>query len=352
MLIVGHREVRNLLDGHDKEVLELVADAYRLHDEGRTALPHSVFLRFPEEDRNRIIGLPAYLGGDHAVAGMKWIASFPGNVAYGTERASASIVLNSMADGRPEAFIEASVISARRTGASAALAAGLFTEDPVGMGLVGLGPINLEVLRFCAARLPSLREALVYDLDRGRAEAFADLAGSVVPGVEVRVADDAAQALSAYGLVSLATTAGTPHMDLSGCREDATVLHVSLRDLTVEAVLGAQNIVDDTHHVCRERTSLHLAEQRTGGREFVDAEIGALLRGGSGFRREPGRRVVFSPFGLGVLDLALARWVRDRAGVEGVGVRVEGFLPGPGPDQEPQSRTRSEPESEQATAAV
>lgn len=39
MLIVGHREVRNLLDGHDKEVLELVADAYRLHDEGRTALP-------------------------------------------------------------------------------------------------------------------------------------------------------------------------------------------------------------------------------------------------------------------------------------------------------------------------
>ncbi|MFJ2744330.1 2,3-diaminopropionate biosynthesis protein SbnB [Streptomyces sp. NPDC087440] len=332
MLIVGHREVRALLDGHEKEVLELVADAYRLHDEGRTALPHSVFLRFPEDDRNRIIGLPAHLGGDDPVAGMKWIASFPGNVARGVERASASLILNSMADGRPEAFLEASVISARRTGASAALAAGLLTEAagdgvPHGMGLVGLGPINLEVLRFTAARLPSLREALVYDLDRARAEEFAAQASAVVPDVAVRVADDAAQALGTYALVSLATTAGTPHMDLSDCRPDATVLHVSLRDLSVEAVLGAQNVVDDTDHVCRERTSLHLAEQATGGREFVDAEIGALLRGASGFRREPGRRVVFSPFGLGVLDLALARWVRDRADAQGVGVRVEGFLP-------------------------
>ncbi|MEU1090869.1 2,3-diaminopropionate biosynthesis protein SbnB [Streptomyces sp. NPDC005892] len=334
MLIVGHDDVRTLLDGREKEVLELVADAYRLHDEGRTSLPHSVFLRFPGDDRNRVIGLPAFLGGDDTVAGMKWIASFPGNVTRGIERASASIVLNSMADGRPEAFMEASVISARRTGASAALAAGLLTEAaggeaPQGMGLLGLGPINLEVLRFCAARLPSLREALVYDLDPGRADEFRARAKSVAPGVEVSVADDVSQAVGTYGLVSLATTAGTPHMDLSAFRADATVLHVSLRDLTVEAVLGAQNVVDDTDHVCRERTSLHLAEEATGKREFVGAEIGALLRGTSGFRREPGRRTVFSPFGLGVLDLALARWVRDRAAEEGLGVRVEGFLPGP-----------------------
>ncbi|WP_328718516.1 2,3-diaminopropionate biosynthesis protein SbnB [Streptomyces sp. NBC_00247] len=334
MLIVGHHEVTTLLDGHEKEVLELVAEAYRLHDEGRTSLPHSVFLRFPGDDRNRVIGLPAFLGGDDAVAGMKWIASFPGNLARGAERASASIVLNSTDDGRPEAFMEASVISARRTGASAALAAGVLTEAagggaPEGMGLLGLGPINLEVLRFCAARLPSLREAVVYDLDPGRAEEFRVRAGAVAPGVEVSVAADVSRALGTHRLVSLATTAGTPHMDLSAFRADATVLHVSLRDLTAQAVLGAQNVVDDTDHVCRERTSLHLAEQESGGREFVGAEIGALLRGTSGFRREAGRRVVFSPFGLGVLDLALARWVRDRAAREGLGVRVEGFLPGP-----------------------
>ncbi|MDH6626465.1 2,3-diaminopropionate biosynthesis protein SbnB [Streptomyces sp. LBL] len=330
MLIIGHGEVRGVLDGKEQEILALVADAYRLHDEGRTALPHSVFLRFPGDDRNRVIGLPAYLGGDHQVAGMKWIASFPGNLEQGKERASAGIVLNSMTDGRPEAFIEASLISARRTGASAALAAGLLgTErEPRGMSFIGLGPINLEVLRFSKARLPSLTDLCLYDLDPARVASFAEEARSIVPGVTVTTAAAPEEALSAHRLVSLATTASSPHLGLAATRPGTTVLHVSLRDLTVEAVLGAQNVVDDADHVCRERTSLHLAEQATGGREFVDAPIGALLRGSTDFVRDPERVLVYSPFGLGVLDLALAHWVRRRAEETGTGTRIEGFLPG------------------------
>ncbi|MCK7624203.1 2,3-diaminopropionate biosynthesis protein SbnB [Streptomyces sp. RS10V-4] len=329
MLIIRHDEVRELLRGQEQRVLSLVADAYRLHDEGRTALPHSVFLRFPDRARDRIIGLPAYVGGEDAVAGMKWIASFPGNVAEGRARASAAMLLNSMADGTPQALIEASLISAQRTAASAALAAAQLAPDPApqGIALIGTGPINHEVLRFAKAQLPSLREAVVFDLDRARAAAFADRAGELAPDVTFTVADQVEQALGSQPLVSLATSAVEPHLDLAACPAGATVLHVSLRDLTVEAVLGAQNVVDDADHVCRERTTLHLAELATGGREFIAASLGALLRGTSAFRRDPARTAVFSPFGLGILDLALARWVRDEAGARGTGVRVEGFLP-------------------------
>jgi ornithine cyclodeaminase len=39
--------------------------------------------------------------------------------------------------------------------------------------------------------------------------------------------------------------------------------------------------------------------------------------------------VIYSPFGLGVLDLALARYVRDEAARRGLGTTVEDFLPGP-----------------------
>ncbi|GAA0340064.1 2,3-diaminopropionate biosynthesis protein SbnB [Streptomyces blastmyceticus] len=332
MLIIGHREVRDILDGQEHRIMSLVSEAYRLHDEGRTALPHSVFLRFPDAPRDRIIGLPGYVGGDEPVAGMKWIASFPGNVARGLERASAAIALNSTTDGRPEAWVEASLISAKRTAASAALAAGLLVteSEPRGIALLGCGPINREVLRFTKARLPSLTEVTVFDLDPERAAAFAAEAQAMLPDATVTVAERAEDALGAHALVALATTAGVPHMGLSACRPGATVLHVSLRDLTVESVLGAQNVVDDADHVCRESTSLHLAEQATGGRDFVDAHIGALLRGTSDFRRDPARVAVFSPFGLGVLDLALTRWVRDEARSRELGVLVEGFLPEPG----------------------
>ncbi|MFG2113816.1 2,3-diaminopropionate biosynthesis protein SbnB [Streptomyces sp. NPDC048718] len=332
MLILRRSDVQETLAGRETEIIELVADAYRLHDEGATALPHSTFLRFPEEQhaRDRIIGLPAYRGGSAPVAGMKWIASFPGNVAAGLERASASITLNSLENGRPTAFLEGSVISAKRTAASAALAARVLTEGnpPTGVVLVGCGVISLEILRFLAAALPGLTEAVCYDMDPARAEAFTGICAAEVPAVKVSAVAGLAEALGSHPLVSFATTAGEPHTDLSACLPGTTVLHISLRDLTVETILGAVNIVDDADHAIRERTSLHLAELATGNRDFVNASIGALLRGTASVERAGTRPVVYSPFGLGVLDIALAEYVREEAGRAGRGVTVDDFLAG------------------------
>ncbi|MFJ5721472.1 2,3-diaminopropionate biosynthesis protein SbnB [Streptomyces sp. NPDC093149] len=331
MLILRRADVADVLADREAEITELVGETYRLHDEGLTSLPHSTFLRFPEErhGRDRIIGLPAYRGGGRPVAGMKWIASFPGNVEAGTERASAAIVLNSLDDGRPTAFVEGAVISAKRTAASAALAARELTAGsaPDSVLLIGCGVINLEVLRFLAAALPGLREAALYDTDPARAAAFTQRCAEAAPKVTTSVVTDLTEALGAHRLISLATTAAAPHMDLAACGPDTTVLHVSLRDLTADTVLGAVNVVDDADHVCRERTSLDLAQQAVGNRDFVAAPIGALLRGTATLRREPHRPVVFSPFGLGVLDMALAEYVRERAEERGLGVRVEDFLP-------------------------
>ncbi|MEV7071811.1 2,3-diaminopropionate biosynthesis protein SbnB [Streptomyces sp. NPDC091972] len=331
MLILRRTDVTDVLSGRETEIIDLVADTYRLHDEGRTSLPHSTFLRFPEEHhaRDRIIGLPAYRGGERPAAGMKWIASFPGNVAAGTERASAAILLNSLDHGRPVALVEGAVVSAKRTAASAALAAAELTagHPPASVLLVGCGVINLEILRFLTAALPQLTEAALYDTDPARAEEFAARCQEAAPAVKAHAVTDLAAALGEHRLVSLATTAATPHLDLTACGPDTTVLHVSLRDLTAETILGAVNVVDDTDHVCRERTSLDLAQQITGDRDFVAAEIGALLRGRVQLARTPERPVVYSPFGLGVLDIALAEYVREEAERRGLGVRVEDFLP-------------------------
>jgi ornithine cyclodeaminase len=330
MLIVRKSEVSGILESRSAELIDLVANAYRLHDEGRTSLPHSTFLRFPDAPANRIIGLPAFIGGDSPSAGMKWIASFPGNIRTGVDRASAVIVLSSLLNGHPQAVIEASLISAKRTAAGAALAAGLLLPDEgagtTGVTLIGCGVINAEILHFLRTRLPSLTEATVYDQDPVRAAAFVRTAEEKAPGITVTVAREQAQALDAHTLVSLATTSAEPYLPVDAFRPGSTVLNVSLRDIRPETLLDAQNVVDDADHVCRERTSPDLAQQLSGNRDFIDASIGELVGGATSFRRDPERTVIVSPFGLGVLDLAVAQLVYEEAQKQQLGVAVDDFL--------------------------
>lgn len=330
MLIIGRNDVLEILNGTERELIDLVGRTYRLHDEGRTAVPFSTFLRFPEQPADRIIALPAFVGGDDPAAGMKWIASFPGNLADGLDRASAAILLNSLTTGRPQAVIEGSVISARRTAASAALAADLLLAKGSrrGVTLFGCGVINLEVLRFLRVALPELAEVNVFDTDPRRARDFVERCRAVAPGVEVTVSTEPDQALGAHDLVSVATTAAQPHLSLAPFRPGAVVLHISLRDFHPEAILAAGNVVDDADHVCRERTSLHLAEQLVGDRRFVTGEIGALLPDPSGVVRDPDQVLIYSPFGLGALDIAVAAFVFERARRAGLGLAAGDFLSG------------------------
>ncbi|MGH3382236.1 MAG: 2,3-diaminopropionate biosynthesis protein SbnB [Actinoallomurus sp.] len=328
MLILGNAAVREVLDADHAEVLAAVRHAYVEHARGETTVPESVFLRFPCHARDRVIALPAYLGGADPVVGVKWIASFPGNVAAGIERASAVIILNSPSTGRPRCMVEGSVISARRTATSAALASVTLpgAEPVTGASLIGCGVINAEILRFLTVVHPELREVTVFDLDADRAGAFARRCAAEL-NVTVSVAGHPDEALAAHTLVGLATTAGVPHLDLRACRPGSLVLHVSSRDVTIDGVLDAVNIVDDPDHVLRAATSMHLAEQHVGHREFIEATIGELLLGGETHARDPRRVTLFSPFGLGVLDLALADLVLRTARERGLGAEMPDFLP-------------------------
>jgi len=335
MLILGAADVRRILEGREQDVLAAVRRAYVLHSEGRSSLPHSTFLRFPDDERNRIIALPAYLGQDEPVTGMKWISSFPANVGQGIERASAVVVLNCSRTGRPEALLEASMISAWRTAASAAVAAeALRGQDAVaGVSLIGCGVINFEVLRFLRSALGSLQTVTLFDIDLARAEAFATRCAAAWPELRVEVADRLETGLGAHPLVCLATTAAQPYVGTEHCRPGALVLHLSLRDLTPESILSGVNLTDDPDHVCRAATSLHLAEGMTGNRNFIEATLGDVLRGAP-VSRPADRITIFSPFGLGVLDLAVADFVRSEAmRQEEVGTRLPAFLHHGGSDQ-------------------
>jgi ornithine cyclodeaminase len=329
LLVLSGGDVAALLTGQEAEVVEVVREAYLAHGAGKSSLPHSTFLRFPGDEVNRIIALPAFLGDGFEVAGVKWISSFPANVQRGVARASAVLVLNDCRSGWPAAVLEGSLISARRTAASATLAARtlLAGRAPERVGMIGTGLINLEIARFLHA-LVGADSFLLFDLDKGRAGRFAVALGRMLEGAEAAIAQSLEEVLAACPLVSFATTAIHPHVhDLSVSPPGAAILHISLRDLAPEVILACDNVVDDVDHVCRAETSVHLAEQATGGRDFIRCTLADILKGGAPARRGDGSIAVFSPFGLGVLDVAVGKLVLDRARAAGQGTRIASFLP-------------------------
>ncbi len=331
-LLLNGNQINELLTGKEEAILTAVKTAYVVHRGQDSCLPHSSFIRFPNKEKERIIALPAYLGGSFKIAGIKWIASFPGNLDLGMERASAQLTLNSPDTGYPVAYMESSIISAKRTAASAAAAADALRDSlPVRtVGLVGCGLINYETLRFLLAARPELDTVKVFDLSDERAAQFIGKSSELSDQLVFQKAAKMEDVFANCDVVALATTAVNPFIDnLDGCDKSTVILHTSLRDIKPNVILEADNLIDDFEHALRARTSLHLAEMEVGHRDFVRCEIADVFTGEQAPRPLPDKHRIFSPFGLGVLDLAVATIVMNEAKRQGVGTMIDDFLPKP-----------------------
>jgi ornithine cyclodeaminase len=298
--VISGAQVQHTLQGRENQIVELVN-------------PPSYFLRFPDRPSSRIIALPASIGGQVRVDGLKWISSFPDNVAAGIPRASAVLILNDHDTGYPFACLESSIISATRTAASAALAADWLSRGrrrPTRVGFFGVGLIARYIHTFLACTGWSFDEIGVHDLSTDSATGFRDYLDHSGTASAITVHDSAEQLIRSSDLVVFATVAAAPHVsEVSWFAHNPLVLHVSLRDLAPEIVLASTNIVDDVEHCMKANTSPHLAEQLTGNRDFLHGTLDDVMAG-----RVPvpvDRALVFSPFGLGVLDLAVGKYVYD-----------------------------------------
>jgi len=319
--VIPGARVQDVLRGSEKQVMELVEATYRLHSAGASVNPPSYFLRFPDRPSARIIALPASIGGTFRVDGLKWISSFPENVAAGLPRASAVLILNDHDTGYPFACLEASIISATRTAALAAIAAdwlsrGRGRSRPVRAGFFGTGLIARYIYTFLVAAGWTFDEIGVHDLSADSAGGFRGYLEQSGGDSRITVYEHPEQLIRASDVLVFATTAGQPHVkDPALFDHHPLVLHVSLRDLAPEILLGSVNVVDDVEHCLKANTSPHLAEQLTGGRDFLAGTLDDVMSGHVAVPTD--RTVIFSPFGLGVLDLAVGKYVYDQVARSG-----------------------------------
>lgn len=326
--IVNGKTVSDIIRGDHEQCVEIVRRAYLAHACGKSVNPDSYFLRFPEKPDCRIIALPAYLGDGIDVAGLKWIASYPENVQRGFQRASSVLILNDYDTGYPFAILESSIISAARTAASATLAAYWLngqSRRAHSLGIVGNGIIARHVYECLTQTGWEIDEVLLHDRSVRESEKFKGTVCRPELHKAVSVVPDIASLVKACDLIVFTTVASVPHVtDVALFDHNPLVLHISLRDLAPEILLASHNVVDDVEHVMKANTSAHLAEQLTGNRSFVTGTLADIMTGAQSVDRS--RPIIFSPFGMGILDLAVGKWVFDEADAAGQAPRVSDFF--------------------------
>ena len=117
MPIVRREDVRSLLS--PELAFGAVERAFAAHGRGEDVMPPKVYLGLPQYDGD-FRGMPVYLDGH---AGIKWVNAHPKNPSrHGLPSVLAVFILSDAETAAPLAIMDATALTAMRTGAAAAVA--------------------------------------------------------------------------------------------------------------------------------------------------------------------------------------------------------------------------------------
>ncbi|MFD1562616.1 ornithine cyclodeaminase family protein [Haloarchaeobius amylolyticus] len=299
--------------------LELAEQTYRELAQGRVVNPPKLGMHMGDDgewpDLNAFaIDMPAYVDWLD-VAGVKWaVANW--DLETGTP-ISSLILLFDLEEGRFKSILEGMYITGVRTAIQSVVGLQhLRPSRPAEIGVLGAGyqaRFQLQVID----ELLDVDTFYLYDIDD---TASRSLATSLDPrtDAEIVVCDTPAATAQSDAILTV-TNSKTPV--LSDDALDGSELIIALgtyQELSDRTILDADHVIVDHVEQCFQRGALSdLVDRNELTRSDVDATIGDVIDGGYDGRIQGDDRVVFTPIGLGSIDVAIAEHVY-RNGTEDV----------------------------------
>ena len=322
---LSRSDVASIGGDHSDLYMAAIEEGFRLHAAGDFIQPLKPYLRSPRAPHiaDRIIAMPAWIGGERPAAGLKWIGSKHDNpAARGLERASALIVLNDPETNYPVAIMEAGLLSAMRTAAVTGIAVRhLARSDFSEAALIGCGPIAERQARTLAEQFPSLTRLRLFDLREAAAEDLSARLRDAFPHLDTVIAASAEAAVRECPVVVTCTVTDRPYLPFRWLSPGTLLANVSIMDVERDVFLKADKVVVDDWDQCnREKKIINLlVEAGEFSREKLHAELGEIVVG-----RKPGREngdeiILLNPMGMAIDDIACARAILRRAEAAGAG---------------------------------
>lgn len=306
-----------------RELVDVIEEAVICLGKEDYAQPIKPYLRY-RDMKNRIIAMPAFIGGDFDIAGIKWIASFPDNIFKGIPRAHSVVVLNKAETGQPVAIVNTALLSILRTAAVSGLMIRYFdrarSPKNINIGIIGWGPIGQYQLRMCLDLLGDrVAKIFLYDL-RPIDKSSIDFA----PREKITITETWQQAYADTDVFITATVSKASYIDLEP-KKGSLQLNVSLRDYktSIYDFVKDSIIVDNWEEICRERTDIEMLHKEKGLQKEQTKSIIDIVENRCISNYPPDVPIMFNPMGMAVFDMAVGTYFMNKAREKNVGVELE-----------------------------
>jgi alanine dehydrogenase len=289
-----------------KEVIEVVEHVFRFYAMGKASMPAKAYLSLENGD---LRAMPAAING---AAGMKWVNAHPQNPSRGLPTVMAVLIYNDPSTGYPLAVMDATDITAYRTGATAAIAAKYMArKDSTVLGIVGAGRQAYTQL-MAHAELFNVKLVKVYDYSEVVTQRF------IQSFPEYNIQSTSLEEVVASDILCTLTPAEQPFVRKEWVKGGTHINAVGAdapgkQELDPYILTGAMLVVDNLEQATNGGEINVPLKNKLYSVDQVYATLDQVIVGKKMCREKAEAITVFDSTGLAIEDMAVAKLIYEKA---------------------------------------
>lgn len=274
-----------------------------------------------------INAMPAYVGGEKEMQGLKWVAGYPENRKKGMPVTWGIMVMNNCETGAVEAIMDARWITAIRTAAVAAVTAKYCkVKNTHSLTIIGAGEQGKWNARLMKLVIPELKKIYIGDIYEPAIRAYVEKMQPLMPDVEfvpIYTDEERQAAIDDSQVLITATQRGDKPIIYS------EMLHKGMLGIPLESTAweGKTYTRFADRFVCDDRNlvATYLADGKyTDGLPPVEQQLilGDIINGKAVGRANEEEFVIASSHGIALSDVAVGKMILEKAEAQGIGTML------------------------------
>lgn len=353
MVKAGVKDMKQCVEVMERLLVTLNKGDYVMG--GKNHNSHGCMIMFPDDpqfpgmpknaDERRFMAMPAYLGGEYQMAGMKWYGSNVENKKQGLPRSILMMMLNDKDTGAPLALMSANLVSSYRTGGIPGVGAKyLARKDAKTVAIVGPGVMGKTSLAAFVSVCPHLDTLKIKGRGQKSIDSFIEFTKKECPQIKnIIVCDTLEEAVRDSDIISMTTVvrddvASFPYINGEWVKKGALISMPSAARFDDEFLAKKCKLVVDNaklYEAWEEEYPYPTYPQvQIVGTKFTDLvhdgliqasdiiDITDVIQGKHAGRENDDEIIVYSVGGMPVEDIAWGGTVYRNALAKGIGVKL------------------------------